>query len=147
MSSAGSYDRVTLAVPMALVEPPLTFRPSPLKLLGIGTIFAALALTSLQLTTSLLVYVGAVAWLGWLLSVRIENAQVVGPGAQIWGRRKRIPISQVSMGPPPDWGSDYSIASDATGDRISLLYLSVRTRARLLRALELEHADDTEPFA
>ena len=131
---------------MALVEPPLTFRPSPLKLLGIGTIFAAFALAFLPLTTSLLVYVGAVAWLGWFLSVRIENAQVVGPGAQIWGRRKRIPISLVTAGPPPDWGSDYSIASDATGDRISLLYLSARTRTRRLRVLELEHANDTEPF-
>ncbi len=94
-----------------------------------------------------IVYVGAVAWLGWLLSVRIENAQVIGPGARIWERRKRISISQVTMGPPPDWGSDYSIANDASGDRISLLYLSVPTRTRLLRVLELEHADDTEPSA
>lgn len=80
--------------------------------------------------------------LWWAGSIHVTDNEVIGPRAELgFFRRYRIPVDQVTLGPPPDFSPpSFTITSTAANERITPAFLSKKERARLLRTLNLAQA-------
>ncbi|MDH3726997.1 MAG: hypothetical protein OER77_05655 [Myxococcales bacterium] len=125
---------------LAETSQPVIFRPSPTTLALHGFFVAAVVLWQSWLLT-IVAALTAMSIARWYFAVLVGNGEVLGPTADpfVSGRtgRRRIPLENIRLGPPPDYGPGYTIESIVTNERITTGPLSRESREELRRVLGL----------
>ena len=120
-----------------------TFRPTLWKLSPFALAVATIPLSSpsqplvTRIVPALVAAAVTMVALRYLLSVSIEKGMIAGPRDQAAWLRCRIPVADVTLGPGHDWGPPkFSVASSRNDARITVFFMSKRSRWRLLQTLE-----------